>query len=158
MEKRWGVFFQPGRSMVRGTGQRPWGEPGTQIGLKYSGISKTPVSSSPSTCRHWPLSFALVFVPRRNFHWRGFRTPGCLSVLVFKWFWETLFVHWQGVVIGFPNRFEIQTKNIFQPHWRRWFRYWKSSSPLCNFSRFEGWTSGPRNNYCKHIFCIYEQI
>ena len=107
MEKRSGVFFQPGRSMVRGTGQRPWGEPGTQIELKYSGVSETPVSSSLSTCRRWPLSFALVFVPRRNFHWRGFRTPGCLSVLVFKWFWETLFVHWQGVVIGFPNRFEI---------------------------------------------------
>ena len=31
MEKRWGVFFQPSRSKVRGTGQRPWGEPATQI-------------------------------------------------------------------------------------------------------------------------------
>ena len=90
MEKRWGVFFQPCRSMVRGTGQRPWGEPGTQIELKYLGIFKTPVSSSPSTCRHWLLSFALVFVPRRNYHLRGFHTPDCLSVLVFDWFWDLI--------------------------------------------------------------------
>ena len=187
MEKRWGVFFQPGRSMDRGTGQRPWGEPGTHQELEYSGISKTPVSSSPSTCRHWPLFFALVFVPRRNYHLRGFHTPDCLSVLVFNWFWDLIlgdFVcnlvvmgcHWiftcfrtsdskyynliigKGVVIWYPNSFQIQNKNIFQPHRRRWFRYWKSSFPLCSFSRFEGWTSEPKQLLQNTCFGNYERI
>ena len=57
----------------------------------------------------------------------------------------------KGVVIWFRNSFEIQTQNIFQPHWRRWFRYWKSSSPLCSFSRFEDWTSEPKQLLQTHI-------